>query len=138
MITSTTLKATIKKNVNTMGRIARFSSVDRRLFQSFEAESISEALSNAIRHTTVIMLTSDTPVRENALTIADVVLNALIVLSALVVLNVLVVLKILLAAVMLVIALVVLIVLDSVLSIDDNNLTALLLTYTRLTLIEYK
>ncbi len=106
-----------------MGRIARFNSVDKRLFQSFEAESISEALSRAIKQITVIMLISDTPVRENALTIADVVLNALVVLnvlSVLVVLNVLVVLKILLAAVMLVIALVVLIVLDSVLSIDDN------------------
>ena len=110
MITSTTLKATIKKNVSTMGKIARFSNVERRLFHSFEAESISEALSNAIKQITVIMLTSEIPVRENALTIADVVLNVLVVL------------KILLAAIVLVIALVVLIVLDSVLSIDDNNL----------------
>ena len=104
------MKVTIKKNVSTMGKIARLSNVERRLFQSFEAESISEALSNAIKHITVIMLTSDMPVRENALTIAEVVLNVLVVL------------KILLAAIVLVIALVVLIVLDSVLSIDDNNL----------------
>lgn len=92
--------------MSTIGKIARFSNVDRRLFQSFEAESISEALSNAIKHITVIMLTSDIPVRENALTIADVVLNVLVVL------------RILLAA----IVLVALIVLDSVLSIDDSNL----------------
>ncbi|MFB3764158.1 MAG: hypothetical protein ACE14P_02805 [Methanotrichaceae archaeon] len=133
MITSTTLKVTIAKNVSTIGRIAKFNNVDRRLFQSFEAESISEALSSAIRQITVMMLISDTPVRENALTIADVVLNALVVL------NVLVVLKILLAAIVLVIELVVLIVLDSVLSIDDNNLISHLPAYYRPNLTkEYK
>lgn len=103
-----------------MGRIARFRSVESRLFHSFEAERISDALSNAIRHTTVIMLTSDTPVRENALTIADVVLNALVVLKTLLAV------VIVLTALVVLIALVALIVLDSVLSIDDNNFYALL------------
>jgi hypothetical protein len=57
--------------------------VARRLFHSFEADSISDALRRPIRQTTVIMLISDTPKVENMLTTDDVVLNVLVVLTVL-------------------------------------------------------
>ncbi len=66
-----------------MGMIARFSIVDRRLFQWVEADKISDALRSAIRHTTVIMLISDTPTVANILTTEDVVLRVLVVLKVL-------------------------------------------------------
>ncbi len=68
------------KNVTTIGTIARFSMVDRRLFQWVEAHSISEALRSAMRQTTIITLISDTPTVANMLTTDDVVLVALSVL----------------------------------------------------------
>jgi hypothetical protein len=73
-------------NVTTIGIIARLSMVDSRLFQWVEADKISEALSSAMRHTTIITLISDTPTVANMLTTDDVVLAAL---SVLVVLSVL-------------------------------------------------
>jgi len=91
------------KNVSTMGMIARFSMVARRLFQTWEADRISDALRRAMRHTTVIMLISDTPNVANIPMTDDVVLNVLRVLVAL---NVLVVLIVLL----------------TVLNIDDNKI----------------
>lgn len=66
------------KNVTTMGTIARFSIVDRRLFQYLVADRISEALRSAMRQTTVIMLISDTPTVANMLVTDDVVLNVLL------------------------------------------------------------
>jgi hypothetical protein len=48
-----------------------------------EADRISDALRRAIRHTTVMMLISDTPNVENMLTTDDVVLNVLVVLIVL-------------------------------------------------------
>jgi hypothetical protein len=92
-----TLKPTMPMNVTTIGIIARFSMVDSRLFQWVEADKISEALSSAMRHTTIITLISDTPTVANMLTTDDVVLAAL---------SVLVVLSVLL----------------TVLNIDDNKL----------------
>lgn len=71
------------KNVKTIGIIARFSMVANRLFHILEADSISDALRRAIRHTTVMMLISDTPNVENVLTTDDVVLNVLVVLIVL-------------------------------------------------------
>ncbi len=65
------------KNVTTMGTIARFSMVDRRLFQWVDADSISDALRSAMRQTTIITLISDTPTVANMLTTDDVVLVAL-------------------------------------------------------------
>jgi len=98
-ITSITLYPTIRKKVNTIGRMARFSMVDRRLFHSLEADRISDALSRAIKHTTETTLISETPTTENMLTTDDVVLNVLVALKVLVVLNVLL----------------------TVLNMDDNN-----------------
>jgi hypothetical protein len=72
-----------------MGMIARLSMLDRRLFQSLEAESISDALRRAIRHTTETTLISETPRVENMLTTEEVVLSVLVALNVLVVLNVL-------------------------------------------------
>ena len=66
-----------------MGMIAIFSIVARRLFHILEADRISDALRRAIRHTTVMMLISDTPNVENVLTTDDVVLNVLVVLIVL-------------------------------------------------------
>ena len=63
--------------------IAIFSIVARRLFHILEADRISDALRRAIRHTTVMMLISDTPNVENVLTTDDVVLNVLVVLIVL-------------------------------------------------------
>jgi len=71
------------KNVKTIGIIARFSMVASLLFHILEADSISDALRRAIRHTTVMMLISDTPNVENVLTTDDVVLNVLVVLIVL-------------------------------------------------------
>jgi hypothetical protein len=71
------------KNVTTIGIMARFSMVDRRLFQWVEADSISDALRSAMRQTTIITLISDTPTVANMLTTDDVVLVALRVLVAL-------------------------------------------------------
>lgn len=71
------------KNVTTMGNIARFSIVAKRLFHRLEAESISDALRSAIRHTTIITLISDTPTVANMLTTEDVVLRVLVVLNVL-------------------------------------------------------
>lgn len=71
------------KNVTTMGTIARFSIVDRRLFQYLVADRISEALRSAMRQTTVIMLISDTPTVANMLVTDDVVLSVLVVLRVL-------------------------------------------------------
>jgi hypothetical protein len=59
--------------------MARFNIVDKRLFHSLEAERISDALRSAIRHTTLITLTSDTPSVANML-ITEVVLRTLVVL----------------------------------------------------------
>jgi len=64
--------------------MATFSIVERRLFQQDEADRISEALSRAMRQTTVTMLISETPIVANVLT-TDVVLAALMVLVALLV-----------------------------------------------------
>lgn len=66
-----------------MGIMARFNMVDKRLFQSDEAERISEALSKAIRQITEMTLTSETPMVEKVLTTDDVVLRVLVVLSVL-------------------------------------------------------
>jgi len=96
LMISATLNITMPRNVTTIGIIARFSMVDSRLFQYVEADRISDALSSAIRHTTIITLISDTPTVANMLTTDDVVLAAL---------NVLVVLNVLL----------------TVLNIDDNK-----------------
>ena len=95
----------MRKNVKTIGAIARFSMVDRRLFQTWEADKISDALRRAIKQTTVIMLISDTPNVANIPMTDVVVLNVLRVLVAL---NVLVVLNVLL----------------TVLNIDDNKITS--------------
>ena len=73
--------------------------VDRRLFQTWEADKISDALRRAIKQTTVIMLMSETPNVANIPMTDDVVLS---VLRALVVLNVLL----------------------TVLNIDDNTTTS--------------
>jgi len=62
-----------------MGTMAMLSTVERRLCQQDEAESISEALRRAIRHMTLTTLISATPTVANVLT-AEVVL---IVLAAL-------------------------------------------------------
>ena len=99
----------MRKNVKTIGAIARLSMVDRRLFQTWEADKISDALRRAIRQMTVIMLMSETPNVANIPITDDVVLSVLRVLVAL---KVLVVLK----------ALVVLNVLLTVLNIDDSKL----------------
>jgi hypothetical protein len=66
-----------------MGKIARFSMVDKRLLHNLEAERISDAASRPIRLTTTIILASDTPNVEKALTTEDVVLKALVVLIVL-------------------------------------------------------
>jgi len=57
--------------------------VARRLFHNDDAERISEALRRAIRQTTEITLTSETPIVENVLTTEDVVLRVLVVLNVL-------------------------------------------------------
>ncbi|OPY53321.1 MAG: hypothetical protein A4E49_01428 [Methanosaeta sp. PtaU1.Bin112] len=75
----------------TIGTIARFSIVDRRLFHCEEADKISDALSKTIRQITLITLISETPTVEKAV-ITDVVLAALIVLVVLIVLAALIVL----------------------------------------------
>ena len=62
--------------------MAMLSTVERRLCQQDEAESISEALRRAIRHMTLTTLISATPTVANVLT-AEVVLVALNVLVAL-------------------------------------------------------
>jgi hypothetical protein len=59
--------------------MARFSIVERRLFQSVEAESISDALRSAIRQMTLMTLTSETPKVANML-MTEVVLSTLVVL----------------------------------------------------------
>ena len=68
--------------------IERFSIVDRRLFQCVEADKISEALSSAIRHITLITLISETPIVAKVLT-TEVVLAALIAVALMVLLTVL-------------------------------------------------
>ncbi len=82
----------MRKKVKTIGAIARLSMVDRRLFQTWEADKISDALRRAIKQMTVIMLISETPKVANIPMTDDVVLSVLRVLVALkvlVVLNVL-------------------------------------------------
>jgi hypothetical protein len=81
-----------------MGMIARLSIRDRRLFQSLEADKISDAVSRPIRHITVITLKSDNPGEANILTaevaaVVLTVLKALVTLAALIVLSVLVVMS---------------------------------------------
>ena len=88
-------------NVMTIGMIATFSRVDRRLFHSLDADIISHAARSPIRHIIVMTLTSETPNVENMLVADDVALKTF---RALVTLRVLVVLIVLL----------------TVLSIDDN------------------
>ena len=56
------------------------STVERRLCQQDEAESISEALRRAIRHMTLTTLISATPTVANVLT-AEVVLIVLVALA---------------------------------------------------------
>jgi len=56
------------------------STVERRLCQQDEAESISEALRRAMRHMTLTTLISATPTVANVLT-AEVVLNVLVALA---------------------------------------------------------
>jgi len=63
-----------------MGTMAMLSTVERRLCQQDEAESISEALRRAMRHMTLTTLISATPTVANVLT-AEVVLNVLAALA---------------------------------------------------------
>ena len=63
-----------------MGTMAMLSTVERRLCQQDEAESISEELRRAIRHMTLTTLISATPKVANVLT-AEVVLNVLVALA---------------------------------------------------------
>ena len=63
-----------------MGTMAMLSTVERRLCQQDEAESISEALRRAMRHMTLTTLISATPKVANVLT-AEVVLNVLVALA---------------------------------------------------------
>jgi len=63
-----------------MGTMAMLSTVERRLCQQDEAESISEALRRAMRHMTLTTLISATPTVANVLT-AEVVLNVLVALA---------------------------------------------------------
>ena len=63
-----------------MGTMAMLSTVERRLCQQDEAESISEALRRAISHMTLTTLISATPKVANVLT-AEVVLNVLVALA---------------------------------------------------------
>jgi len=63
-----------------MGTMAMLSTVERRLCQQDEAESISEALRRAIRHMMLTTLISATPKVANVLT-AEVVLNVLVALA---------------------------------------------------------
>jgi len=65
--------------VSTIGTMAKFNMVDKRLFQCDDADRISEALSRAIRQITLITLISETPTVAKVLT-TDVVLAALMVL----------------------------------------------------------
>ena len=88
-MTAITLKPTIKKSVITMGIIARFSMVDRRLFHSLDVDKISDATRSPIRQTTVMMLMSETPSVAKMLVAEDVALKTLRVLDALRVLIVL-------------------------------------------------
>lgn len=67
----------------TMGAMAMFNTVERRLCQKDEAESISEALRRAMRHMTLTTLTSATPTVAKVLT-TEVVLRVLVVLNVLV------------------------------------------------------
>jgi hypothetical protein len=63
-----------------MGTMAMLSTVERRLCQQDEAESISEALRRAMRHMTLTTLISATPTVANVLT-TEVVLNVLAALA---------------------------------------------------------
>jgi hypothetical protein len=63
-----------------MGTMAMLSTVERRLCQQDEAESISEALRRAMRHMTLTTLISATPTVANVLT-AEVVLIVLVALA---------------------------------------------------------
>lgn len=69
----------------TIGAMDMFRTVDRRLCQHDEAESISEALRRAMRHITLTTLTSETPKVAKVLT-TEVVLVALAAAVALIVL----------------------------------------------------
>jgi len=89
----------------TNGTIEIFSIMDRRLFQCVDADRISEALSSAMRHITLIMLISETPIVAKVLT-TEVVLRVLVALTV-----------------------VALIVLLTVLNIDDNILALLLIPF---------
>ena len=93
-----------------MGTIAKFSIVDRRLFQSLDADRISDAASSPMRQTTVMILMSETPSVANMLVAEDVALRTFSALAALIVL----------VALMVLVALIVLIALLTVLNIDDN------------------
>jgi hypothetical protein len=115
-MTSATLNTTIPAKAITMGNIAKFSEVDRRLFHNFEADRISDALRSTIRHMTLIMLRSDTPTVANmpmTEVVAVVTLVALIVLATLVALIVLATLVALIVLATLV-ALIVLIIEESI------------------------
>jgi hypothetical protein len=70
-------------NVSTMGNIARFSIVARRLFHRLEADSISDMLRSAMTQTTIITLISEIPTVANMLATEDLVLSVLVVLSVL-------------------------------------------------------
>ena len=63
-----------------MGTMAMLSTVERRLCQQDEAESISEALRRAMRHMTLTTLISATPTVANVLT-AEFVLIVLVALA---------------------------------------------------------
>ena len=63
-----------------MGTMAMLSTVERRLCQQDEAESISEALRRAMRHMTLTTLISATTTVANVLT-AEVVLIVLVALA---------------------------------------------------------
>ena len=67
----------------TMGAMAMFNTVERRLCQKDEAESISEALRRAMRHMTLTTLTSATPTVAKVLA-TEVVIRVLVVLNVLV------------------------------------------------------
>lgn len=72
----------------TIGAMEIFRTVDNRLCQHDEAESISEALRRAMRHMTLTTLTSETPKVAKVLT-TEVVLRVLAALAVAVALIVL-------------------------------------------------
>jgi hypothetical protein len=71
------------KNVTTMGEMARFNPKERCLLHSWEADRISEQLSKAMRHTTLMMLASGTPTCANMLMADEERLRVLLLLIVL-------------------------------------------------------